>query len=58
MIATAVTEPEIRQDWAWLFENICPTLHLFDTEEEVTAFVCCKINSIIATEQENLTEGK
>ncbi|CAB3241981.1 unnamed protein product [Arctia plantaginis] len=56
VIATAVTEPEIRQDWLWLFENICPTLHLFDTEEEVTAFVCCKINSIIATEQENLTE--
>ncbi|XP_075969354.1 TBC1 domain family member 8/9 isoform X2 [Anticarsia gemmatalis] len=58
VIATALTEQEIRQDWQWLFENVSPTLHSFDTEEEVTAFVCCKINSIIATEQENLTEDE
>ncbi|XP_047021140.1 TBC1 domain family member 9 isoform X2 [Helicoverpa zea] len=58
VIATALTEPEIRQDWQWLFENVCPTLHSFDTEEEVTEFVCCKINSIIATEQETFTEDE
>lgn len=57
MIATALTEAEIRQDWQWLFENVCPTLHSFDTEDDVTDFVCCKINSIIATEQDNFTEG-
>lgn len=57
VIATALTEPEIRQDWQWLFDNVCPTLHSFDTEEEVTEFVCCKINSILATEQEIFTEG-
>ncbi|XP_072943418.1 TBC1 domain family member 9 [Epargyreus clarus] len=58
VIATALTEQEIRQDWRWLFENVSPTLHSFDTEEEITEFVCCKINSIIATEQENLTEDE
>lgn len=58
VIATALTEPEILQDWQWLFDNVCPTLHSFDTEEEVTEFVCCKINSLIATEQENLTEDE
>ncbi|CAH0604555.1 unnamed protein product [Chrysodeixis includens] len=58
VISTALTEPEIRQDWQWLFDNVSPTLHSFDTEEEVTEFVCCKINSIIATEQENFTEDE
>ncbi|XP_035436971.1 TBC1 domain family member 9 isoform X1 [Spodoptera frugiperda] len=58
VIATALTEPEIRQDWQWLFDNVCPTLHSFDTEEEVTEFVCCKINSILATEQEIFTEDE
>lgn len=57
VIATALTEQEIRQDWLWLFENVSPTLHSFDTEEEITEFVCCKINSLIATEQESFTEG-
>ncbi|CAH1646197.1 unnamed protein product [Spodoptera littoralis] len=58
VIATALTEQEIRQDWQWLFDNVCPTLHSFDTEEEVTEFVCCKINSILATEQEIFTEDE
>ncbi|CAG5012284.1 unnamed protein product [Parnassius apollo] len=58
VIATALTEQEIRQDWQWLFENVSPTLHSFDNEEEITEFVCCKINSIIATEQETLTEDE
>ncbi|XP_053625119.1 TBC1 domain family member 9 isoform X2 [Plodia interpunctella] len=58
VIATALTEHEIRQDWQWLFDNVCPTLHSFDKEEDITDFVCCKINSIIATEQENITEDE
>ncbi|XP_073944241.1 TBC1 domain family member 8/9 isoform X2 [Choristoneura fumiferana] len=58
VISSALTEPEIRQDWQWLLDNVCPTLHSFDTEEEVTEFVCCKINSIIATEQDNYMEDE
>ncbi|XP_050344939.1 TBC1 domain family member 9 isoform X3 [Nymphalis io] len=58
VIATALTEQEIRQDWQWLFDNVSATLHSFDSEEEITEFVCCKINSIIATEQENFTEDE
>ncbi|XP_021209163.1 TBC1 domain family member 9 isoform X1 [Bombyx mori] len=58
VIATALTEQQIRQDWQWLIDNVCSTLHSFDTEEEVTEFVCCKINSVMATEQENITEDE
>ncbi|CAK1552200.1 unnamed protein product [Leptosia nina] len=58
VIATALTEHEIREDWNWLFKNVSPTLHSFDSEEEVTEFVCCKINSIIATGQESITEDE
>ncbi|KAM3963454.1 TBC1 domain family member 8/9 [Aphomia sociella] len=58
VIASALTEKEIRQDWQWLLDNVCSTLHSFDKEEDVTEFVCCKINSIIATEQENYIEDE
>lgn len=52
-----MTLAEIETDWNWLFDNVLPTLHSFDTEDEVTEFVCCKIKSIIATEQDSITEG-
>ncbi|XP_059050119.1 TBC1 domain family member 9 [Achroia grisella] len=58
VIATALSEKEIRQDWQWLADHVSATLHSFDKEEDVTEFVCCKINSIIATEQENFTEDE
>ncbi|VVD02906.1 unnamed protein product [Leptidea sinapis] len=58
VIATALTEQEIKQDWVWLFENVSPTLHSFDKEEEVTEFVLCKINSVIATAQDIFTEDE
>lgn len=57
VIATALTEHEIRQDWQWLFDNVCSILHSFDNEDEITEFVCCKINSLIATKQDTYIEG-
>ncbi|EGI61255.1 TBC1 domain family member 9, partial [Acromyrmex echinatior] len=47
-VACSLTHEEIVQDWEWLHSNLMATLTSFDTEEEITEFVCCKIQSIIA----------
>lgn len=47
-VACSLTHEEILQDWEWLHANLMATLTSFDTEEEITEFVCCKIQSIIA----------
>ncbi|XP_003698790.1 TBC1 domain family member 9 [Apis florea] len=47
-VACSLTHEEILQDWEWLHSNLMDTLTSFDTEEEITEFVCCKIQSIIA----------
>ncbi|XP_076233513.1 TBC1 domain family member 8/9 isoform X2 [Calliopsis andreniformis] len=47
-VACSLTHEEILQDWEWLHTNLMDTLTSFDTEEEITEFVCCKIQSIIA----------
>ncbi|XP_015603181.1 TBC1 domain family member 9 [Cephus cinctus] len=48
LVACSLTYNEIIQDWEWLHSNLIDTLTSFDTEEEITEFVCCKIQSIIA----------
>ncbi|XP_001600394.2 TBC1 domain family member 9 isoform X2 [Nasonia vitripennis] len=48
MVACSLTHTEIVKDWEWLHTNLTSTLQSFDTEEEITDFVCCKIQSIIA----------
>ncbi|KAJ8679994.1 hypothetical protein QAD02_015781 [Eretmocerus hayati] len=48
MVACSLTHTEIVKDWEWLHENLTKTLKSFDTEDEVTDFVLCKIQSIIA----------
>ncbi|KAI4479417.1 PREDICTED: TBC1 domain family member 9 isoform X1 [Polistes canadensis] len=47
-ISCSLTHEEILQDWEWLHSNLIDTLQSFDTEEDITEFVCCKIQSIIA----------
>ncbi|CAB0033563.1 unnamed protein product [Trichogramma brassicae] len=48
VVACSLIHTEIMKDWEWLHKNLVNTLLSFDTEEEVTDFVCCKIQSIIA----------
>ncbi|XP_015111408.1 TBC1 domain family member 9 [Diachasma alloeum] len=48
VVACSLTYEEILQDWEWLQSNLMDTLKSFDTEDEITEFVCCKIQSIIA----------
>ncbi|XP_063922284.1 TBC1 domain family member 9 [Zophobas morio] len=57
LIACSMTRQEILKDWEWLFNNVSATLHCFDNEEEITDFVSCKIESVIATRQEVDVEG-
>lgn len=52
LVACGMTKHEILQDWDWLFANVCETLHSFDEDEDITEFVTCKIESIIASNQE------
>lgn len=53
-----MTRQEILEDWEWIFNNICDTLHSFDSEEDITEFVMCKIESVIATRREVEADGK
>ncbi|XP_058791505.1 TBC1 domain family member 9 isoform X2 [Phymastichus coffea] len=55
MVACSLTHSDIVRDWEWLHINLTTTLQSFDTEEEITDFVCCKIQSIIAN---NVSENK
>ncbi|KAK0082083.1 hypothetical protein PV325_011101 [Microctonus aethiopoides] len=48
VVACSLTHKEILEDWEWLHLNLMDTLKSFDTEDEITDFVCCKIQSIIA----------
>lgn len=57
VIACSLTQDEIENDWKWLLENVCPTLHSIESEDEIRKFVCGKIQSIIAISQNSVTEG-
>jgi len=48
VIACSLTFTEIEKDWEWLQRNLSDTLNSFDSEGDVTDFVCCKIQSVIA----------
>lgn len=48
LIACSLTFSEIEKDWNWLQRNLADTLESFDSEDDVTEFVCCKIQSVIA----------
>ncbi|KAJ9591108.1 hypothetical protein L9F63_002329, partial [Diploptera punctata] len=48
LIACSLAYSEIEKDWEWLQRNLIETLNSFDNEEDVTEFVCCKIQSLIA----------
>lgn len=58
VVACAMTRKEILDDWAWIFSHVCETLHSFDNEEDITNFVTCKIESVIATMHEVEVDGE
>lgn len=50
-IACSLTREEILLDWKWIEEWLMPTLSSFDSEKEITDFVKCKVEAIIAQER-------
>ncbi|XP_049823440.1 TBC1 domain family member 9 [Aethina tumida] len=52
LIASAMTHHEIEKDKEWLLTNVSETLQSFDNEEDITNFVLCKIESVVATRHE------
>ncbi|XP_059613417.1 TBC1 domain family member 9 [Phlebotomus argentipes] len=47
-IASALTEDDIKRDWEWLSNNMFRVLNEMETEEEITNFTLCKIQSLVA----------
>lgn len=54
VVATSLSREEIFQNWAWIEENLLETLKAFDTEDEATEFVCCKVLSLVAQREVSL----
>jgi len=48
VIAVSVSHREIVDNWEWLVKNLMPTLSNFDDEDQVTDFVKCKVESLVA----------
>jgi len=52
VVSSSNTLREVKNDWQWLNENLLPRLHVLSfssSDEDVTEFVLCKINSLLAT---------
>ncbi|XP_071954671.1 TBC1 domain family member 9-like isoform X2 [Antedon mediterranea] len=47
-VAAAMNKRDIHEQWEWLEQNIMITLGAFDTDEDVTNYVKCKIESLVA----------
>ncbi|XP_077490901.1 TBC1 domain family member 8/9 [Amblyomma americanum] len=56
VVATSLSREEIFQNWTWIEENLLETLKSFDSEDEATEFVCCKIRSLVAQREVTLPE--
>ncbi|XP_055625548.1 TBC1 domain family member 9 [Toxorhynchites rutilus septentrionalis] len=47
-IASDITLEAILKDWEWLSKNLFRVINEMETEEEITNFVICKIQSLLA----------
>ena len=56
MVAEALTRTEIEKDWKWLLDHISETLSSFNNDDDITEFVCCKIEAGLAIFQQNHCE--
>ncbi|KAK7098500.1 hypothetical protein V1264_002776 [Littorina saxatilis] len=54
-VSVANNKKEISRDWDWLEQNVVQTLVAFDNEDDITEFVKCKIESLMAN-KEQVTE--
>lgn len=47
-MASALNKADILKDWEWLGNNLFKVLNEMETEEEITNFTICKIQSLVA----------
>lgn len=57
VVATSLFREEIFKNWEWIENNLLDTLGSFDTEDEATDFVCCKIESLAAQREVNFLDA-
>ncbi|XP_050726567.1 TBC1 domain family member 9-like isoform X2 [Eriocheir sinensis] len=48
LVAVSLKKEEIDENWTWLERNLMSILATFDQDEDVTDFVRCKIESLVA----------
>lgn len=46
-----MTRKEILEHWQWLMMNVSETLRSFEREDDITDFISCKVESLIASNQ-------
>lgn len=49
-VAVANNKKEIHKDWEWLEQHLMETLGAFESNEDATEFIRCKIESLLANE--------
>ncbi|ESO97799.1 hypothetical protein LOTGIDRAFT_152898 [Lottia gigantea] len=47
-VSVANNKKEIHKDWEWIEQNLMQTLATFETDDEATEFIRCKIESLLA----------
>ncbi|CAH1268349.1 TBC1D9 [Branchiostoma lanceolatum] len=55
-VACAKSKKDVFKDWEWLEQNLMQILGEFEAEEDVTEFVRCKIESLLANVDEESKE--
>lgn len=48
VVAVALKKEEIDEHWEWLERNLMSILATFDKDEDITDFVRCKVESLVA----------
>ncbi|CAG2100341.1 unnamed protein product [Medioppia subpectinata] len=57
-VSCAIKKDEIYKDWDWIETNLMPTLISFESEDDVTDFVRCKVESLIAQAVSDITAAQ
>ncbi|XP_052799590.1 TBC1 domain family member 9-like isoform X2 [Mya arenaria] len=57
-VSVANNKKDIIRDWEWIEANIMQTLGAFESEDQATEFVRCKIESMMANKGDSLVEDE
>lgn len=57
MVAVSTKYEDILKDWEWIETHLMPTLVNFESENDVTSFIRCKIESLVQVVSDQITEN-